>query len=161
MKSPALKFCFTLALGIVFASASAQQATTASGGDATGSGGSVAYSIGQPVYTTHSGSSGTVAQGVQQPYEIFIIVGAEEKNINLFLSVYPNPTENMLALSVENYQDEQLTYQLLDLAGKILSDKKLTGNKTEISLREYSLAVYFLKVFEKENEIKSFRIVKN
>jgi hypothetical protein len=39
------------------------------GGEATGSGGSVSYSVGQVVYTTNTGINGSVAQGVQQPYE--------------------------------------------------------------------------------------------
>ncbi|MFM2191538.1 MAG: hypothetical protein RLZZ118_495, partial [Bacteroidota bacterium] len=54
-----------LLLGFVL-TAQAQQATTATGGDATGSGGSAAYSVGQIVYTTHTGTTGSVAQGVQQ-----------------------------------------------------------------------------------------------
>jgi hypothetical protein len=57
-----------LLLGFVL-TAQAQQATTAAGGNATGSGGSVAYSVGQIVYTTHTGTTGSVAQGVQQTYE--------------------------------------------------------------------------------------------
>ncbi|MCB0649678.1 MAG: hypothetical protein KDC85_00225 [Saprospiraceae bacterium] len=37
----------------------------ATGGDASGSGGSVSYTVGHPVYTTHDGAGGSVAQGVQ------------------------------------------------------------------------------------------------
>jgi hypothetical protein len=48
----------------------AQEYTTASGGNATGSGGTVTYSVGQVVYTTQTSAAGSVAQGVQQPYEI-------------------------------------------------------------------------------------------
>ncbi len=46
----------------------AQQATTATGGDASGSGGTVASSVGQIVYTTNTGTTGSVVQGVQQPF---------------------------------------------------------------------------------------------
>jgi hypothetical protein len=42
----------------------AQNAIPASGGNATGSGGSVSYTFGQVVYTTKSGTGGSVAQGV-------------------------------------------------------------------------------------------------
>lgn len=44
----------------------AQVATVSSGGDATGAGGNLSYSVGQVVYTTNSGSTFTSAQGVQQ-----------------------------------------------------------------------------------------------
>src|SRR6056297_978638 len=57
--------------------ANAQQAMPASGGDASGSGGFVSYSVGQVVYTTHTGANGSVAQGVQQTYEIAVESGIE------------------------------------------------------------------------------------
>ena len=39
--------------------AQAQESANASGGDATGNGGTVAYSVGQVVYTTNTGSTRT------------------------------------------------------------------------------------------------------
>jgi hypothetical protein len=48
--------------------AQAQQATTAAGGNASGSACNVSYSVGQIVYTTITGSTARLAQGVQQPY---------------------------------------------------------------------------------------------
>jgi len=51
----------------------AQTAIPAAGGNATGSGGTVSYSVGQLTYNTYQGSVGTVSEGVQQPYEILTI----------------------------------------------------------------------------------------
>ncbi len=62
--------CCISALLLFSAGLHAQQATTAAGGDATGPGGSVAYSVGQVVYTTNSGTGGSVAEGVQQSYSV-------------------------------------------------------------------------------------------
>ncbi|MBV1889111.1 MAG: HYR domain-containing protein, partial [Proteobacteria bacterium] len=45
---------------------SAQESINVSGGDATGTGGSSSYSVGQVFYTTNVGATGSVAQGVQQ-----------------------------------------------------------------------------------------------
>ncbi|MGD0341661.1 MAG: hypothetical protein ABSA76_08155, partial [Bacteroidales bacterium] len=60
----------------------AQSTITTSGGNASGSGGSASYTIGQVVYSTITGTNGSSAQGVQQPYEISIITGiAEAKDI--------------------------------------------------------------------------------
>jgi len=54
----------------IFSSSSiAQESANTAGGDIFGSSGSVAFSIGQVVYTTHSEVSGIKAQGVQQRYE--------------------------------------------------------------------------------------------
>ncbi len=46
-----------LAAGLLWAGlAQAQESVNATGGDATGSGGTVAYSVGQVVYTTNTGT---------------------------------------------------------------------------------------------------------
>jgi gliding motility-associated-like protein len=56
----------------------AQESANTAGGDFLGSGGSVAYSIGQVVYTTHSEVSGSKIQGVQQLHEFSKVLRAME-----------------------------------------------------------------------------------
>ena len=66
------KICFILTfITIISITANAQQNTASAGGNYTGSGGSISFSIGQANYTYHSNAFGSVNQGVQQPYEIF------------------------------------------------------------------------------------------
>jgi hypothetical protein len=137
----------------------AQESLTASGGDATGAGGSSSYSVGQVVYTTNTGSNGSVAQGVQQPYEISVTTGVNETTINLELSVYPNPTTDYLTLKVE--KTEGLSYQLYDLQGKVIASKTVNGTSTNISLEEQPTATYFLNVVNNTQVVKTFKIIKN
>ena len=54
-----------------------QQAVVTAGAEATGTGGTVSYSVGQVVYQTHAGTNGSVAEGVQQPYEISVLSSAK------------------------------------------------------------------------------------
>jgi hypothetical protein len=147
-------------LGIGFNQVYAQQATTASGGDASGSGGSVAYSIGQIVYTTNTSSSGSVAQGVQQPYEISIITGLLETDIKLNLSAYPNPTTNYLMLQIDNF-DKDLSYQLFDISGKLLESNTVAANSTTINMEQMQTGTYLLKVTQNNKLVKTFKIIKN
>lgn len=56
-------FLLTISMG----SLQAQKAVDASGGDASGTGGTVSYSIGQIDYMALSATSGKVNEGVQQP----------------------------------------------------------------------------------------------
>ncbi len=148
--------------GLGLTSLQAQTTSNSSGGNASGSGGSVSYSVGQVVYTINTGTNGSVVQGVQQPYEISIIIGLEEaKGINLTVSAYPNPTSNFLLLKVENFTNTNLSYQLFDLSGNILNTQKITGNETCIITSNLSPATYFLKVFEEKKEVKTFKIIKN
>lgn len=137
------------------------QVLSASGGDATGSGGSVAYSIGQVVYTANNGPTGTVSQGVQQAYEIFLI-GINETELNNSLSVFPNPIVDNLTLQISDYNNEKLSYQLFDLQGKLLSKGQIIAQQTQIKTASLPPATYFIEVLNQENkQVQSFKIIKN
>ena len=116
-KSKSIQIVFLFTLLLIAGIAQAQESTNTSGGEATGSGGSVSYSVGQVVYTTNTGSSGNVAQGVKHAYEINV-VGIIDKQLNIALNAYPNPTTDVLTLQISNYNNEKLMYQLYDLNGK-------------------------------------------
>jgi hypothetical protein len=141
--------------------AQAQQASTATGGDATGSGGFAAYSVGQIVYTTNTGTTGSVAQGVQQPYEISVELGIENSFIALEVSAYPNPTTHYLTLHIGNTLSENLHFELCDLGGKILERRKINSSSETINMENLATATYFLKVSNANNQIKIFKIIKN
>ena len=124
----------------------AQQAINASGANATGSGGSVSYSVGQVLYTTNSGSNGSSAQGVQQPYEISTTLSLPEANDIRLMSVYPNPTTNRVVLNVGNYGTTNLSLQFIDSNGRILLENKIINIETNLDIENYPVAIYFLKV---------------
>ena len=116
--TPLFTFC-VFGCGI---SLHAQNAIPATGGNANGAGGTSSYSIGQVFYTIETDTTGTIAHGVQQPFEIWIVTGIEEASvINLECSVFPNPTNNLLTLKIDNYNKEKLSYQLFDINGKYIT----------------------------------------
>jgi hypothetical protein len=139
----------------------AQQTVPATGGDATGAGGSSSYTVGQVVYTTNTGSAGSVAQGVQQPYEIYTSVGIEVTEINLELVAYPNPTNNELTLNIGNYNNEKLSYQLYDMQGKLLDSKQVVNISTTIVMQDLPVSTYLLNILDNKSLIKTFNIIKN
>jgi len=140
----------------------AQEALPATGGEASGSGGSVSYTVGQIVYTTNVGTNGnSVAQGIQQPYEISVVTSIPEaKDIVLNVTAYPNPTTDYLTVKVENYETANLQYQIFDINGKLLQTVKATGVETNINIQDYPAANYFVKVIDNKKEIKVFKIIK-
>lgn len=75
MKYKKMKLSAIIILAMALTELKAQEAIPASGGNATGSGGSVSYSVGQVEYSSNTGSGGSVAAGVQQPYEISVVTG--------------------------------------------------------------------------------------
>jgi len=155
-----LKISIFLLLSFGLTSLQAQESVNATGGNASGSGGTVAYSLGQVVYTTNSGTSGSVSQGVQQAYEIST-VGIKETELNISLSVFPNPTIDHLTLQIHDYNNEKLTCQLFDMQGKLLISEVITSNQIQINMSDFPVATYFMIVMQKNRKIQSFKIIKN
>ncbi len=139
---------------------SAQETVPAAGGDATGAGGSSSYTVGQAFYTTNTGSNGSVAQGVQQPYEISVTTGVNETTISLELSVYPNPTANNLQLKVESEALENLNFQLIDLQGKVIENKRIMTSNTTINMEALSKGIFFLNITRNNQSVKTFKVIK-
>jgi hypothetical protein len=140
----------------------AQNTIPATGGNAIGTGGSVSYSVGQVVYTTNTGANGTVSQGVQQPYEISVVTVIENtEGITIEYKVYPNPTSGLLKLIINPFDQENFRYKLVDINSILLQDKKIDSKETEISMENYTPAVYFLQVIKDNQEVKVFKIIKN
>ena len=131
MRHKRLKLSAVLLLGLGLTGLQAQTSVNATGSNASGSGGSVSYSVGQVVYTTNTGTNGSVAQGVQQPFEISVVTGLEEaKGINLSVTAYPNPTTDYLTLSIADFDASKLSYQLYDMNGKLLQNEKSPPKRT-------------------------------
>ncbi len=139
----------------------AQNSVHSSGGDASSTSGSVSYSIGQVVYSNYNGSNGSVNQGVQQPFEFFTVGSEKYSNINLNMIVFPNPTQASVVLKIENFNFEKLQFQLVDLQGQILLNEKINVNETPIDMHKLSASTYLLQVFDNQQIIKSFKIIKN
>ena len=156
-----LKVIAFLTLVFSLSTVSAQTSINATGGNALGSGGSASYSVGQVFYTTNTGTNGSVAQGVQQPYEISVVTAIEEaKGINLSVLAYPNPTTDYLTLEVKEYELSNLHFQLYDMSGKLLQNEKITGNQTSIVMSYLVPANYIVKVIQGNKEVKTFKIIK-
>lgn len=151
-------FCFLL-LNIICVKS--QNGPVVSGNDVTGSGGSVSYSLGQIDYITSTGSNGIITEGLQQPFEISIITGNEEKHINLSASVYPNPSADFMILNIEKEELKSMSYMLFDMQGKLIAQKNITNNQTNINISEFANNTYFLKIIDDTNELKTFKIIKN
>lgn len=148
--------CFS-AMGL-----SAQETVTTAGGEATDTTGSASFTIGQTVYTTNTDTSGSVAQGVQQPYEISVVIGIDKaKEINLSFSAYPNPANKYVVLNIGNYDFKNLNIQLYDLNGKLLKTIKAQGIETKIDMSELANGIYFINLIDNNKMVKTFKIIKN
>jgi hypothetical protein len=162
MKNKQLKLCAILAIVTCVVCLQAQTSTSTTGGSASGSGGTVSYSVGQIFYSSNTGSNGSLAQGVQQAYEISVVNAIEEATA-LKLSSYPNPTTDYLTLEVDASimeSDQQLSYQLYDINGVLLQNAKISGSQTSIMMINLAPATYFVKISNGDKDLTTFKIIK-
>ena len=141
-----------------------QQGFAAAGGDGKDRGGSVSYSIGQVAYQTASSSSGSVSEGIQQAYEIFLITSIPElATVVLDIAAYPNPVRDLLVLSVnEDLSKQNLVYQLTDMKGSMLYRQVIHQPKNEINMRHLPAGTYFLQVTgTARGQAMLFKIIKH
>ncbi|MFM7233531.1 MAG: hypothetical protein ACKOZM_02995, partial [Flavobacteriales bacterium] len=94
---------------------SAQSAVVSSGGDATGSGGSAAYSIGQVSIDYSTGTGGSIQEGVQQTFEVSQVNVHESLN-HVQLSFFPNPAKDELNITMTEFENG-LTATIRDSKG--------------------------------------------
>ena len=159
MKQQILGCVITLLLFFCFSATSAQESINSSGGTAVGGGASVSYSVGQTVYNTVSGATGSVSQGVQQTYTISI--GIAETEMQFSLVAYPNPTLSDLMLRVEDHKNENLIYMLYDMQGQLVESNAIPSTETQINTSVLSAGTYMLNILLGNKTIQSFKIIKN
>ncbi len=138
-----------------------QNSNVSSGGDASGSGGTASYSIGQVSCSNFSNSNGSVNEGVQQPYEIITLTKSNTRGLDIICSVFPNPVTSYINLKIETNDIENISYQLFDMQGKLLTSQKINSQNTLIPMENFASAGYFLKLKSNNKEIKSYKIIKN
>jgi hypothetical protein len=137
-----------------------QEVISASAGSATGSLGSGSYTVGQVFYTTHTAATGSVSQGVQQPFEIQTLSNPALTTVNLTAVTYPNPTKDFIILKITDSALHNLRYTLFDVNGKAIASGSITESSTQIQLKYLAIGAYILKVSQQNESLKTFKIIK-
>jgi len=164
MQYKKLKIFAILLSGLGMTGLYAQEVISSGGGNASGSGGSASYSIGQVVFSYQTGTNGSLSEGVQQPYEIWIMNGLEDfAGIGLGYLAYPNPAKDFILLKVDNdnIPVSSLTLFMYDMNGKLIKSLKINDFETIIHMENFKPAIYYLKVIQDGKEVKTFKIIKN
>lgn len=138
----------------------AQDNTCTAGGTSTGSGGSSTYTIGQAAYSTNFGINGSLAEGVQQPHEISVIVGLNDAYYNLKLGTFPNPVFETLTLHAHPLNYSGLSYRLMNMSGANLLSGLIVEEMTTIDLSHFASSIYILSILKDNFQLRTFQIIK-
>lgn len=141
-------------------STAAQQSAHSAGGEATGGGGTVSYSVGQVVNNLQSENGFSIYAGVQQPYEISVITGISETTVQLEISAFPNPTADQLKLKMPVDATQSCSFQLFNLHGNLINQGMINSDVELITMNQLVPGIYLLVVQREHEILKTFKITK-
>ena len=135
------------------------------GGDTQSGSGGVSYTVGQIAVENAANSNGsiTIAEGVQQPYEIQTVGVDDYPQIALNAVVYPNPTDNIAQLQLNGFETpaDGLRAILYDGNGKQLQSVTVTDDLTALQIGQYATGAYYLELRDGKRVLKTFKIVRS
>lgn len=102
---------------------------------------------------------GTYGRGIWD-FRIAMPLNIEEKTGKLQLTLFPNPTADVLQVNLENENSENTTYQVFDLTGKsVLLGNLLQGN-SNINIAPLSNGIYLIQL-KNRNKVYAGKFLKN
>lgn len=121
---------------------------------------SLSWTLGEPVIETHSSGSTVLTQGFQQPILVSVSI-YENPELNFDISAFPNPTSDYLNVVISNGTYDKMQYLLFDITGKLIDSRQIVSEQTEIVFSHLPVATYYVKIIENNQELKTFKIIKN
>ena len=88
------------------------------------------WSVGDCITATHTKNEFVITQGFHQGKYVITTTLENLQNVGINISVFPNPTTDIINLQVESSKTENLQYTLIDISGKILQNREIK-NKIE------------------------------
>jgi hypothetical protein len=160
-------YLLILLFGLCATSLQAQEVVTTAGSYGETTSGSLSWTVGEPVIETITDGNNTLTQGFQQS-KLTVTAINNLKISGIELSVYPNPTNSILSIEVKTDKQRDLLLSLFDLNGKLILQKKMTGNKQTIQMQNYKPATYILKIMQAKDSnrkdaihcVSTFMIIK-
>jgi hypothetical protein len=77
------------------------------------------------------------------------------------LALYPNPTSNILNISVSNYSETPDSYTIYNSLGQVVKQvETVTEASLKIDTSNYATGIYLIR-FSKENQTKTLQFIKN
>jgi len=154
-----LPFILLLSFWCIGVLAQPHEVVSASGASFKQSSGYITQTIGELITTTLVSPGEILTQGFLQtglPKSWQVPV----ENIPDFeMSVFPNPVHDLLTMQVDMLPGLQFT--LHDVTGVLIERGLVIDERTEIDFSSLAPAIYILRVFDNNQQIRIFQIVKH
>ena len=88
-------------------------------------------------------------------------IGVSENGFNAFVSVYPNPSADVITVSLANNNNEVFKYEIFDATGKLVMTVSNSNQQNKFDLSKFSKGSYFLKITNSNSAFVTKRVVKS
>jgi hypothetical protein len=122
----------------------------------------VRWTIGECMVEHFCNDECGISQGFHQSYYKVLRI-PEETTQSLKVSLYPNPTSDLLNIDLSSLTPGKSYYlTILDIKGRVLMEKNASSDDlVQLSLSQFSNGLMFLNVIDRFNSVKSsFKIIK-
>jgi hypothetical protein len=143
---------------ILWGKSNAQESINSTSGLAIGSGGTVAFTLGQICYKELNTPSGSISEGIQHAYEIYPL------SSNNFveaakLKPFPNPTIGLLNIELNSLNEYQ--FRIVDVNGIPIINGILSSGANWVDLEKFNPGIYIIEVLNQQSSKQIFKVVKN
>jgi hypothetical protein len=121
-----------------------QQALVPAGGESSGTGGTVSWTVGQVDYEATLAAGGSVQRGVQQPYEWLVTSAPEAQQPSVI--VWPNPAVDAVQVSWEAPLPAPAHYALYSASGALVQQGAVAGTTVTVPLAAQASGTYVLVI---------------
>lgn len=129
---------------------------------------SMAFTVGEVVVNTVRGIGYILTQGFHQPPGLYLSGIRKHDNIDIYASVFPNPTSDIVNIVIRNADsDGGYAVQLYNTMGQNIIANVITSNEFgdfifTIDLSDKSHGTYFIRLINLEQNSKhiDFKVVK-
>ncbi len=137
-----------------------KQVISSTGNDVSAGGLQISQTVGEVAVETYTSGSFILGQGFQQVEEIDKDTTIAIKEIDMIVNynLYPNPTNDVINIELELNANASLQITLVNVQGKIISQKTLALKKDKQSVIQFNLdneskGIYFLQFQDREGTI--------
>ncbi|MDD3860483.1 MAG: T9SS type A sorting domain-containing protein [Bacteroidales bacterium] len=135
-----------------------QQEVVANGGDYfQNTNGSLQWTVGEIVTESYTNDAGNLNQGFQQT-TIVITEIPERISAEKEIIAFPNPANNIITLEFE--KETNFKFIIYDINGKLVLIGTQKQTRLDIPIDQLTTGMYFLKIYENNLIIKTFKIEK-
>lgn len=154
----------TFGLGLILTSsqmlmAQELQAVVSGGAYHQGSAGSISWSLGEVATETLKAGNYIITQGFQQG-RLGLTSVKETPNLDVTISAYPNPTHDYINIEIIG-EITNMHYAVFDINGRAVKSGEIIESPTQVQFNEMGSAIYFIRIMQNGQELKTLRVVKN